>query len=328
MVLLLSSAHNELTTEEMIEWLNYLGVKSYRLNGDDLIDHQFNIELGNMDGVKTSFEDIFASVCVIWNRRWTNYSFLDDLQNSDFDGRNVEKITRHLRMEFYALTSFLINLISEKTVIVDRFNTMVVNKLQVLKKAKELGLKIPETIITNSKNELKLFIQKHKRIITKTISEVANFTNKKNLFVCETLEVDENYINKKCVDRFFPSLFQKMIMKKIDIRIFYLDGIFFPMAIFSQRRKEASVDFREYDFQDPDRNVPYKLPECVEIKLHKLVSHLELTNCSIDMVEDIYGEYYFIEVNPVGQFGMVSKPCNYYLEYKLAVYLSNLAKNN
>jgi hypothetical protein len=28
--------------------------------------------------------------------------------------------------------------------------------------------------------------------------------------------------------------------------------------------------------------------------------------------------YYFLEVNPEGQLGMVSLPCNYYLEKKIA----------
>jgi hypothetical protein len=35
------------------------------------------------------------------------------------------------------------------------------------------------------------------------------------------------------------------------------------------------------------------------------------------------GEYVFLEVNPIGQFGMVSAPCNYNLEKKIAQYLIN-----
>ncbi len=40
-------------------------------------------------------------------------------------------------------------------------------------------------------------------------------------------------------------------------------------------------------------------------------------NCgSIDMIRGTDGKYYFLEVNPNGQFGMVSSPCNLGL-YKL-----------
>ena len=37
-------------------------------------------------------------------------------------------------------------------------------------------------------------------------------------------------------------------------------------------------------------------------------------------------EFVFLEVNPVGQFGWVSKNCNYYLEKKIALKLINLKK--
>lgn len=45
-------------------------------------------------------------------------------------------------------------------------------------------------------------------------------------------------------------------------------------------------------------------------------------NCgSIDILVDNNLNYFFLEVNPVGQFGMVSFPCNYNLENHIANYL-------
>ena len=38
---------------------------------------------------------------------------------------------------------------------------------------------------------------------------------------------------------------------------------------------------------------------------------------SFDFILTSEGEYVFLEVNPIGQFGMVSYPCNYYLEEKI-----------
>jgi hypothetical protein len=40
------------------------------------------------------------------------------------------------------------------------------------------------------------------------------------------------------------------------------------------------------------------------------------------------GDIYFLEVNPAGQFGMVSTPCNYYLEEKIAEVLLRRSKSN
>jgi D-alanine-D-alanine ligase-like ATP-grasp enzyme len=42
-------------------------------------------------------------------------------------------------------------------------------------------------------------------------------------------------------------------------------------------------------------------------------------NCgSLDLIKSKDGRYVFLEVNPSGQFGMVSYPCNYYLEEEVA----------
>ena len=45
-------------------------------------------------------------------------------------------------------------------------------------------------------------------------------------------------------------------------------------------------------------------------------------NCgSVDMIVDKNGEYVFLEINPVGQYGMVNEPCNYNLDHLIANYL-------
>lgn len=45
---------------------------------------------------------------------------------------------------------------------------------------------------------------------------------------------------------------------------------------------------------------------------------------SLDFVYSSDKKFYFLEVNPVGQFGMVSRPCNYNLELKVAQFLADV----
>ena len=90
------------------------------------------------------------------------------------------------------------------------------------------------------------------------------------------------------------------------------------MAIFSQKNEGTVVDFRKYTDGNPQRKVPYKLPKSEEKKLIALMEELDLNTGSIDIIVDINNNYIFLEVNPVGQFGMTSVPCNYYLERKIA----------
>ncbi len=123
---------------------------------------------------------------------------------------------------------------------------------------------------------------------------------------------------------FFPSLIQEKIDKLFELRIFYLHGDFFSMAIFSQNDKKTNTDFRKYNHDKPNRQVPFSIPKSVSDKLTLLMQKLKLNSGSIDMVVTKNYEYVFLEINPVGQFGMVSGPCNYKIEKKIAQYLSNI----
>ena len=61
----------------------------------------------------------------------------------------------------------------------------------------------------------------------------------------------------------------------------------------------------------------------MEKKLTLLMKKMNLNCGSIDMIKSKEGEYVFLEINSVGQFGMVSRPCNYYLEEKVADFLNS-----
>jgi glutathione synthase/RimK-type ligase-like ATP-grasp enzyme len=111
---------------------------------------------------------------------------------------------------------------------------------------------------------------------------------------------------------------QKHIEKECDIRIFYLRGRLYGMAIMSQKNEISKVDFRHYPSDPPNRSFPVQIPSEIADKLGKLMNRLNLDSGSIDLILDNKGSFYFLEVNPVGQFGMTSGPCNYYLERGIA----------
>jgi ATP-GRASP peptide maturase of grasp-with-spasm system len=115
-----------------------------------------------------------------------------------------------------------------------------------------------------------------------------------------------------------PSMVQEEIRKRFDVRVFYLEGRMWAMAIFSQSDERTQVDFRKYNDLRPNRTVPYRLPQQVEARLDQLFRELDLNTGSADLVLDECGEHVFLEINPVGQFGMVSEPCNHYLEREVA----------
>ncbi|MCG8457139.1 MAG: grasp-with-spasm system ATP-grasp peptide maturase, partial [Holophagales bacterium] len=180
-----------------------------------------------------------------------------------------------------------------------------------------VGLRVPDTLLTNSKHEMERFKQKHGRIISKTIGDACCIAAGSEAYVMFTVELTEELLNRS-PEAFFPSLAQEMLEKKYEIRVFYLDGECHAMAIFSQLDSRTAVDFRHYNYSRPNREVPYRLPCEIGARIRALMEKLDLGTGSLDLVRTEGGEYVFLEINPVGQFGMVSYPCNYRLEKKVA----------
>jgi hypothetical protein len=65
------------------------------------------------------------------------------------------------------------------------------------------------------------------------------------------------------------------------------------------------------------------LPKHIEEKLILIMDRMSFNTGSIDMIYDLEGNYIFLEINPVGQYGMTSVPCNYNLDFEIAKSLMN-----
>lgn len=228
-------------------------------------------------------------------------------------------VTNHLKDEVKTLISYILFYLQNKTKIGD-YSQRNANKLISLQIAQECGLRIPKTCISSQKTDLMDFSSECTSSITKSIQDILFFHVNDERFSTKTSKVTMADINTMD-DIFFPSLLQEEIKKKYELRIFYLKGEFFPMAIFSQEDEQTKVDFRNYNKSKPNRCVPYKLPDYIMKKLDLFMQRMNLDTGSIDMIYTTNKEYVFLEVNPVGQYDMVSVPCNYNLHQKIAKYL-------
>ena len=195
-----------------------------------------------------------------------------------------------------------------------------VNKLEALHTAKEHGIKVPKTIVTTKKSVLKDFISKYKNVITKDLTDGIGFrTNDWHIYAYTEILTPDLY--NSLTNDFAPSLFQELIDKKFEIRTFFLLDTFYSMAIFSQSNAQTCVDYRHYDKNRPNRCIPFKIPNNIENKLKSVLLKLNLNSASIDLIYSKQKEFVFLEINPIGQFGMVSYPCNYQIEKLIAKYL-------
>ncbi len=294
----------------VINWLLYFKADFIRLNGKvDFEVISITIENSRIKLLLKSQSTIINldEISVFWYRRG-NISMLTDEMDNPF--------VNYCKIENNALLEFIITKLDEKQM-VNGYSHTDINKCQQLELAIKTNLKIPNTLITTSKKNLTSFLDTNKTIITKSIHaqipiEIAGISNFLYTSDFNTTDVSN------CSDYFFPTKFQTKIEKLFELRIFYLDRKFYAMAIFSQTNSRTKTDFRNYDRKDPNRNIPFKLPKQIKSKLTTIMKKLKLASGSIDMIVDKDGEYIFLEVNPIGQFGMVSIPCNYGIENIIA----------
>lgn len=325
MILILSQGYFETSTEDIFQWLEFFKENVRRINGEDLIDEfQSNI---NSQEFHINQEKINVNeVKVIFYRRYASFSdVLKIFQKDSYgDAKFSNKVERHLANEHSKIYDFWLSHFTDSVKVSSFLQEKELNKLVVLKIAEKVGLKIPDTFIINRKERLEEFLKIHDEYVTKPVSECQFFIDGQVHYKMLTEIVSKKNL-AEIPEKFFPSCIQEKIVKKYEIRTFFINDTCYSMAIFSQQNENTSVDFRNYDLEKPNRTVPYCLPYEIEVKIVNLMKEVGLTTGSIDLIKSITEEYVFLEINPNGQFGMTSYPCNYYLEKIIAENLIELA---
>jgi glutathione synthase/RimK-type ligase-like ATP-grasp enzyme len=166
--------------------------------------------------------------------------------------------------------------------------------------AKELGLTIPKTIVSNDPDAIRAAYRDFGSLIVKP-ARSGHFWRKGEEFSVFTSRIDEEHLASLDQARWTPSIYQELIAKQCDIRTTYVGGCLFSAAIHSQTDPAAEVDWRK----TANPSLPHstiQLPPPIETKLHELMQRLELTFGCIDLVLTPSGDYVFLEVNPSGQW--------------------------
>lgn len=332
MILILTKSLLEISSDLVSDWLSHYEADHAVLTGDELLsntqlffylnnDKKECLRIKQHGGKELAIENVKA----VWFRRRideASFLFYDTLK-LDMNGKY--SLLAHLKTEFFKFYSIL-PVYLKKAYWLSHPDRSSMNKLGTLMMAKDCGLTIPETIVSNYMNYPEIIDRDaNERFISKPLSETAVISETERRYSMLTKEVDrEMLVKDKMV---FPSLIQKCIEKEFEIRAFFLDGKFYSMAIFSQESEMTKMDYRNYDTENENRCVPYQLPKQIERRIKKLMQEVNLNAGSIDIIKTTGGEYVFLEINPVGQFDWVGLNCNYAIERDIALHLINKDNN-
>lgn len=325
LILILSKSSHEASTDEVIDWLDARGASFLRINGADLRgdeavrfllpEKHLEIDL-EARALTLPSEEVGA----VWYRRWQDNAGDRPVRlftpPSEDSIRATQTIFQSIDLDTRRASEILFDFLDDKRWL-SRPATTRPNKFRVLELASEAHLDIPRTLVTTRKKDVESFKRSCDSIIAKALNESCVVSADGRVWATYTVELGDREI-EALPDSFPVSLFQEKIPKEYEIRVFTLEDRFYSMAIFSQLDPRTSTDFRRYNYSKPNRFVPYSLPEDLRSKLRQLLRSLELDTASIDLLKSTDGKVVFLEINPIGQFGMVSEPCNYYLEREIA----------
>lgn len=315
MILLLSSS-SDTNLDFVIDWLRFYRHPYLRINADDPLHDEFHLSLTPPRlVVRQSAVDI-GSIHSIWFRQFGNFRRSAYFHEAKSRVRSdaLDQISR----EHAIVINGLLTLLEGKHWLTHPSRAHV-NKIDMLHRASQCGLAIPETHIVNRKADLARLLVTGE-YICKSIYEPLFLKEDSGFWAMFTTRIEAGDLDR-LEDAFVPSLVQRLIPKEYELRVFYLDGTCYTMAIFSQQRERTALDFRNLDWTDPPRTVPYSLPVEVEESIRRFMTAIQLNCGSLDLIKSTDGGYYFLEVNPTGQFGMVAFPCNYPLYETIALYL-------
>ncbi len=306
-MILISSTQVDPVTNNVIDWIHHLAPEKrvIRINDDSGYYFQFR------------GKDIYL---VIGRER----IHLDEIQAFWYRRGRIRyksattDILREMKQKEELLLEEYLEYQLTKKRFINQYSRSELNKLVVLEMAREMGLLIPETYIVETQDDLNSL--QTTELITKNFLSASLFELSDTNAIMYTQELER----ETEIPAFFaPSLVQKKIAKKYELRVFYLAGICWSMVIFSQEDQQTKSDSRIYNHEKPNRSAPFELPDEVRRKLTKLMEALQLNSGSIDMIVTPENEFVFLEINPIGQFGNVSASCNYPIERAIARYLLN-----
>ena len=251
---------------------------------------------------------------VVWFRKFPSLEMGDHLEN--------ESLEKFLKAEYIEL----IKSYYYYAVFVDGIDTLGCskiffgdpNKIMSLCLAKESGLKIPNTFVSNSSDFLRAKTESSSSLICKPIGNVSFFLSKNNKYSLSTYT--KKIPNSNIAFNDCPNLLQCYIEKSFELRCIYINGKIFASAHFTKNMNIELVDSRTASSDFEVRICPFKLPDSIKCSINDFMGKMELDTGCIDMVVDANKNYYFLEVNPVGEYQLESLYCNFNLDK----YISNV----
>ena len=174
------------------------------------------------------------------------------------------------------------------------------NKLNQIDAAQKSGFTIPETLVSNSPEEIEAFIRHTGGCVVKPLRFLQWDTGHSNVEVFTTPIKSIASFDPETVSA-CPMIYQRQILKASEYRVVVFGRQIMCYEILSQDSPGSEDDWRMIRYLGL-RLRPASLPTDLEDRILAFMSHCGLVYGSLDFALTPTGDIVFFEVNETGQF--------------------------
>ncbi|ANB34612.1 glutathione synthase/RimK-type ligase-like ATP-grasp enzyme [Rhodovulum sulfidophilum] len=296
-MILLATNKRDITSDFIVLELKRRGIEYFRLNTEDLplADIQFEPQSG-------------------WRLKFEKSSLnLSDVRAGYFRRPGTPEIPggiedrgaqEYLKSEWTAVLRSLWNSMEGKWLNSPFSILRAEDKPRQLSVATDIGLKVPQTLIGNTFDAVRIF-QNNTPVVGKPLrhSLIDHGPTGSVIFTHRVAPLEDQ---DRAAVEISPVIYQAEIEKFFDVRVTIVGARVFAVAIYSQTQLETQVDWRRGGRLDLQHEV-VSLPEEISQKCLALTRCLGLQYGAIDLVCDTDGLYWFLEINPNGQWAWIER---------------------
>lgn len=203
------------------------------------------------------------------------------------------------------------------------------NKIGQINLAKQLGISVPATIISNSLSEIRQFYYNHNmKVVIKPLEQITRKNlSKENQLVYTNMLTEENLRNLTQGQlSLAPVFLQQYIDKVTEIRVTIIGEKVFATEIFSQEIPNTLIDWRKSAYLEiKPIHKSIELPKKISLLLLKIKKHYSLDFATFDLIKT-NNDFVFLEINPNGQFAFIELLTKQPLTLTMAEFLINKNK--
>ncbi|HDY7423281.1 TPA: hypothetical protein RQJ46_002916 [Vibrio vulnificus] len=291
-MILLVTNKRDLTTDYVVRELKYRDVPYVRLNTETLTEYKCSIGYSSIDD--WSIGDIKGNLI-------TSAYFRRPCPTKVSHPKLTEAELEYLNMEWLSFLKSIYCRLDKKWFSSPTNIALAEDKPRQLAIATTLGFQVPQGIITNDVFAV-MERTMNENLIAKPLRQaLLKGKNESVIFTSQIPTLTPEYEDSIS---FAPSIYQQEISKKYDVRVTVVGNNVFPVAIWSQTSEATKVDWRQGGQIDLVHE-HIEIPDDLKMKCIKLVKELNLKFGAIDLICDLDGVYWFLEINPNGQWAWI-----------------------